>query len=491
MASPEPPIVWAVGGSDCGGGAGIQADLATFADLGVHGCSVVTTVTAQNTVALTRADPVAPDLVAAQLTTLLEDLPPSALKIGALGSRRNAEVVLDFLENHQVFTVWDPVRAASVGGALGDALPDDLICALLRRVDVVTPNAEEAAAWDLNIADMAGAARALAQRAARHARLHVLMKGGHTRHPALDYWQMPERGFWLEGEPVNGAVGHGGGCSLAAALAAAHALGHDRFELPVIAKAYVSQGLRHAPRVGAGRAPVAHRGWPDDLVDLPRVHDRWPVRSHVFPAMDGRVGLYAVVDSAAWVERLVPLGVPTIQLRIKHTAGWLLDDEIERAVAAARRSGCRLFVNDDWERAMRFGAYGVHLGQEDLDSADLAAIAAAGLRLGISCHSDWEIARAHALAPSYIALGPIYPTTTKAMKFAPQGLERLARWVRLLKARYPLVAIGGIDLDRLRGVMATGVENVAVVRAITQAADYRQAVAALMRGIDAHTAAPQ
>ena len=136
-------------------------------------------------------------------------------------------------------------------------------------------------------------------------------------------------------------------------------------------------------------------------------------------------------------------------------------------------------MNDFWREAIDARAYGVHLGQEDLTDADLPAIAGAGIRLGVSTHSYYEIARAHAVAPSYLAIGPIYATTTKPMKFAPQGIDRLGRWVDLLKPRYPLTAIGGIDTARAPGVMATGVDSIAVVRAITEAADPFQAVADL------------
>ena len=142
-------------------------------------------------------------------------------------------------------------------------------------------------------------------------------------------------------------------------------------------------------------------------------------------------------------------------------------------------SGTRLFVNDHWQEAIRTGAYGVHLGQEDLETADLAAIAHAGIRLGVSTHSYFELARAHAVRPSYVAIGPIWATTTKPMKFAPQGIGRLRRWVGLLASLYPLTAIGGVSTERVPAVMATGVGSVAVVRAITEASDPKAAVARL------------
>ncbi len=130
-----------------------------------------------------------------------------------------------------------------------------------------------------------------------------------------------------------------------------------------------------------------------------------------------------------------------------------------------------MFINDHWQLALEAGAYGVHLGQEDLHKADLAALAAAGVRLGLSTHGYYEILKALHFRPSYIALGAVFPTTTKVMPTAPQGLARLARYVRLLDGVVPLVAIGGIDQQVLPQVLATGVGCAAVVRAVTEAAD--------------------
>jgi hydroxymethylpyrimidine kinase/phosphomethylpyrimidine kinase/thiamine-phosphate diphosphorylase len=149
----------------------------------------------------------------------------------------------------------------------------------------------------------------------------------------------------------------------------------------------------------------------------------------------------------------------------------VIDAEIQRSVALSRRFGARLFINDYWQLAIRHGAYGVHLGQEDLDTADIDAIRAAGLRLGVSNHSYYEIARAHGIKPSYMALGPIFPTTTKVMKFSDQGLAQLCEWANLLKDVYTLTAIGGINRERAPAVLDTGVGSCAMVTAITLAKD--------------------
>lgn len=210
--------------------------------------------------------------------------------------------------------------------------------------------------------------------------------------------------------------------------------------------------------------------------------------NRAFPTTDARLGLYPVVDSVVWIERLLDAGVRTIQLRIKDQPADQAEPDIIRAIALGRQYQARLFINDYWQLAVRHQAYGVHLGQEDLDTADLAAIHAAGLRLGVSTHDDAELARAVALSPSYIALGHIFPTQTKAMPSAPQGLVELARHIRALNGRFPTVAIGGISIDRVPAVLETGVGSIAVVSAITQAADWRAATATLLQLIEGREA---
>lgn len=186
-----------------------------------------------------------------------------------------------------------------------------------------------------------------------------------------------------------------------------------------------------------------------------------------FPPVPFRLGLYPVVDSVAWIERLLEAGVRTLQLRIKDRRDSEVEDDVIAAIALGRRYHARLFINDYWQLAIKHQAYGVHLGQEDLETTDLSAIRQAGLRLGVSTHDDMEIDVALAARPSYIALGHVFPTQTKQMPSAPQGLEQLARHIQRL-ADYPTVAIGGISLEKAPGVLATGVGSIAVVSAITR-----------------------
>ena len=197
----------------------------------------------------------------------------------------------------------------------------------------------------------------------------------------------------------------------------------------------------------------------------------------LFAPLTGPIGFYPVVPSAEWVERLLGWGVRTIQLRIKasdHTPDEVAA-EVRAAIAAGSKvPGAQVFINDHWQVALAAGAYGVHLGQEDLDTADIEALRSAGIRLGLSTHTPAELARAKAVQPSYLAIGPIYPTTLKVMPYAPVGLENLAAWAKLATP-YPVVAIGGISLERMPGVLACDVDGVAVVSAVTLAANPQQA----------------
>lgn len=179
---------------------------------------------------------------------------------------------------------------------------------------------------------------------------------------------------------------------------------------------------------------------------------------------------YLIVDSAEWCARLLPCGVKLVQLRIKERPEEAVRAEIAAAKALCERFGAQLVVNDYWRLAIEAGCDFVHLGQGDLDTADLAAMRRAGLRLGVSTHDDAELSRALSVDPDYIALGPIYPTLLKAMPFAPQGLARIGEWKREIGA-LPLVAIGGITLDRIPDIRAAGADSVAVVTDILRHVD--------------------
>lgn len=199
------------------------------------------------------------------------------------------------------------------------------------------------------------------------------------------------------------------------------------------------------------------------------------------PMKDPHAGIYPIVDSLAMLETLLAAGVRIIQLRIKSdklTPG--IERTIAQAVVMARsHPKAQLFINDYWQVAIAHGAYGVHLGQEDLMVADLQAIHAAGLRLGVSSHAYWEVARALTIAPSYIACGPIFPTRAKVMPWVAQGIGNLAYWTALIP--HPVIAIGGINAENLDQVRATGCACASVIAAIASDPDPAAAYQRLQR----------
>ena len=191
-------------------------------------------------------------------------------------------------------------------------------------------------------------------------------------------------------------------------------------------------------------------------------------KPNAFPNCPSQLGLYAVLPDAQWVARMARAGVATVQLRFKSDDDSAIRQEVRAAVRAVQGTDALLFINDHWQAAIDEGAYGVHLGQEDMADAPMEQIRHAGLRLGLSTHGYAEMLRAEAVGPSYLALGAVFPTTLKRMQTAPQGTARLFAYAKLMR-HLPLVAIGGIDEARVPLVMQSGVGSIAVVRAITGA----------------------
>jgi thiamine-phosphate pyrophosphorylase len=182
---------------------------------------------------------------------------------------------------------------------------------------------------------------------------------------------------------------------------------------------------------------------------------------------------YLIVDSAAGIARLLPCGVRLVQLRIKDKPEATIRAEIKEAKALCEPHGAQLVVNDYWQQAIDAGCDFIHLGQGDLAAADLSAIRRAGIKFGVSTHDEAELFRALAVSPDYIALGPVYPTILKAMAFAPRGLRRIPEWKKKI-GKIPLVAIGGITLERVAGVLEAGADSAAVVTDISLHADPEQ-----------------
>ncbi len=178
---------------------------------------------------------------------------------------------------------------------------------------------------------------------------------------------------------------------------------------------------------------------------------------------------YPIVPDTDWLARLLPQGIRLVQLRIKDKDASVVRAEIKKAAALCAAYRCQLVVNDHWREAIAAGVSFVHLGQEDLARVDLYAIRAANVRIGVSTHSHAELETALAANADYVALGPVYATTLKTMPWPPQGLPRIAEW--RAKLNCPLVAIGGITLQRAPMVLASGADSVAVITDIVTSQD--------------------
>lgn len=457
-----------VGGWEPVGVAGLAVDVSVAASLGVRALGAITAVTAQGP-GVHAIDPTRDDLFGYQLDRTSR-APIAAVKVGALGAARHVRRLTRWLEGRELPVIYDPVLRASTGGELIVEADLAALRALLPRVDLVTPNLDEAERLcglsrgalvdDEAIED---AARRLLELGARAA----LVKGGHRGGGFSQDFFLSRSGerAWLSGPRRQDA--RGTGCALASAIACALAWGPPRvpglLDAIVVGRAYLARGLRGAvaldPDDEATRA-LAHGAWPVDAEDLPWITDAAEEGRRPLAAPAETMGFYPIVSRAAQIAPLVRAGVETMQLRVKDLAGAALRAELAAGVDAAR--GRRLYVNDHLELAIELRAHGVHLGQEDLRAVGHAGVAraiAAGLRVGLSTHAYAELARARAVGPSYVALGPIYPTTLKAMRFAPQGPARLGEWRRLCAA--PLVAIGGVTLGRVPELSAA--DGVSVV----------------------------
>ena len=256
-----------------------------------------------------------------------------------------------------------------------------------------------------------------------------------------------------------------------AALHACSELGFIAHDAECLARAWLAQSTR------TGQFDAAL--WPSDPRDFGL---QTTPRASAFVTCPQALGLYAVLPDAEWVGRMARAGVPTVQLRYKSDDAAAIAQEVRKAVTAVAGTPALLFINDHWREAIAARAYGVHLGQEDLDALtheELQTLRSSGLRLGVSTHGYAEMVRADAVGPSYIAMGAVFPTTLKKMATAPQGLGRLAAYAKLMKS-YPQVAIGGIGQEQFAEVLATGVGSIAVVRALVNADQPEEAAASLM-----------
>ncbi len=547
-AASHPPIVWSIAGLDTAGGAGLSADQRACDAMGVHLCPVAACLTAQHSQGVEAIFPVPQAQLRAQLAALATDLPPRAIKTGLLGSVKAIAEVAHWVDHfraqaptgqdpHQhLALVVDPVLKASAGGASfsHEAIVQAYREQLMPRATVLTPNRAEAA-WLLGL--QTGSLPDMAKALLAHGVRAALITGGDaqalnapsgsgsgsgsgsssgplaqvqaldTTH-STDWLQTPHASGWLSAPRVNTPHHHGTGCTLASGIAAALALGHAEADACVLGKMLTHHALMHSHAAGQGAGPAMARasfglgttaqgGAPLPLLGLGEqlpwalqdiTKDHTSFRAFT-PPRDGLYGILATGKQVAWA---VDAGLRCVQLRHKASEG--ASGEFSIALAAAKRTGAQLFVNDHWALALPhtadddMPALGIHLGQEDLlalTAADQEQLRAAAprLMLGLSSHSLWELARAAGCGPSYIACGPVQATTTKDMPWLPQGTHNLRWWVA--NSPVPVVGIGGLltpeDLVRFAGC---GAAALCVVRGLGEGpAEMLRTVPALREGL--------
>jgi hydroxymethylpyrimidine kinase/phosphomethylpyrimidine kinase/thiamine-phosphate diphosphorylase len=519
----QKPIIWTISGADCSGGAGIAADIKTGHNLNVEVCHLITANTVQNSAELSAVNVIEVKVLAQQAQALRFDKAPAVIKIGLMvnSAQINWLVATLLILKQQLpdlLVVYDPVGQASVGGRLS-SLTTNALAPLMPLIDVITPNLIEAKQLSgLNPKSIHNA-EVLATKILQLGCKAVIIKGGHTDSDNTEDTEKNNLAkthcidiclqslslsalISLQSPKINTNYSHGGGCSFASALASFLAHGYLLRDAFTLTKAFINQGLSLSADISSGNNQGKGKSQNNLEVNNSSINNAnnenyygafqqgsWPTKLRYFPnvisplyqqvklspnfpslglTVSEKLGLYPVVDSLSWLECLLPLNLNIIQLRIKSDNNAELDLLIEKAVTLASNYNCRLFINDHWQLAIKYGAYGVHIGQEDLNSADLKAIAKSGLRLGISTHGCYEFLLAKQLQPSYLAIGAIFATNTKDMTGQIQGLTNL-RQILALADDIPVVAIGGINQQRLEQVWRTGVSAVAVVTAITEA----------------------
>ncbi|NRA63534.1 MAG: thiamine phosphate synthase [Pseudobacteriovorax sp.] len=462
-----------IAGSDSLAAAGIQQDIRAAKDIGIHCSTVITTLTAQNHQSCKALQDVGPELILAQFESITSHERIDAIKVGMISSQQSLICVVDILKSldRQIPIVYDPIMATSSGSeALDESTRDVILNDLLPLVDVVTPNLDELAWLTESACAEAQDIREACLNLIRRGAGAVLAKGGHgeDQDDVSDYLCLAEGSSrWITSTRLDGSF-RGTGCYLSTAIAGFLAKGDALVSSVIESRSLLMQACNDSYLLGEKnilRLSQAPQDLPKTAMD--QIDD---TNSKACAPMDqGPIGLYPVLPNTEWLKRLVPLGLKTVQLRIKDASQDQLRTEITEAIRICEAHRCRLFINDYWQLAIELGAYGVHLGQEDLDQADIYQISKSGLRLGISTHSVPELSRALALKPSYVALGPIFPTTCKSMAFGPQGIARIKDWVRL--SGLPVVAIGGLKLEHAKEVLMQEADGIALISNITENQD--------------------
>lgn len=470
------PIIWTIAGSDCSGGAGIQADVKTAQMLGAEICTLITANTVQNSQNFVALNPVDVDVLDTQFQALLIDKPPLVLKIGLLATIEQVFWLRDVIVSLRqavphLKVVLDPVLKASVMAQNFQLSGHFAFLALLSEVDVITPNSEEALALceALQLSHFLSHAEALS----KVLNTAVIVKGGHLGSANVtDVLVKNGQIYTVQTPRINTSASHGSGCSFATALAVFLAQGFNLEDGLVQVKAFMQAGFKATQGQVQGYNAFQQMSWPvaPDCFPKVRFNHMDVADLSESPVLLEALGVYPVVDSLDWLRVLKPFKLAIIQLRLKNKTSEELTSLIAEAVDLYVDSSTRLIINDYWQLAIEYGADGVHLGQEDLAAlsvADWQCLKASGLVLGLSSHGIFEFCWAGRFKPSYIAVGAIFETQTKDMTGKLQGLAGL-RSVKNLQSNCPIVAIGGLNLENLPDILTAQVAGIGIVTAISQ-----------------------
>lgn len=479
--------IWAISASDTCAGAGLQADLKMAHALDIECGTLVSALTAQSSFGVDAVETVSVEFLQQQWQSLKKDGLPQAIKIGWF-PKDEAFInwLADKLSEYKNelpggWIIWDPVLSASQGGLVSGEL--SLLKQLLPLVDVITPNQQEALLLT-GCKTTIEAGEALQQAGVSY----VVISGGDSEADSEFVRSLcfggsdlsePEQSvltnFIIQQSRLDKKV-HGTGCHFASAIAAYLAQGERIYDALLLASASMSQIIQQASETPSGylnawAVAVDKNG----LGNLPA--DQWPLilplsgpPDNNFPKVTQPLGLYGLVDNLDWLNTLLELGVDTLQWRVKspelyeqqYGDGSYARD-MKTAIELCQQQNIPLYINDDWPMAIELGAYGVHLGQEDMVEANLLAISQAGLALGVSTHTEWEIARARAFKPSYIAFGPVHPPLSKKLKYPPLGYTNLSNWCSRVGQEFPLTCIGGITTENIANIKHCGMPSAAIV----------------------------
>lgn len=417
------PVIWSISGLDTSGGAGLAVDIKTCAVFGVHCCPLLTSVAIQDHDQVFSIKSVDTESLKEQINILKKQMLPQVIKIGLIKSKELMQLLCHELKQFTATIILDPILQTSSGFWVHD--PGEFQFYqnnFLQLATIITPNlpeAEKLLGMKLNtLDDIELAAEKLLALGVEQ----VIIKGGHAKaNQVYDYWTSGKVAHWFVTNRIVDKSVRGTGCAFASSLAANLARGELLLTALQNTKRFLTQSIKNS-------VAVCHNKQILNYCQIP------------FPRVD-QIGFYPIVSDLTSLTEIIAQGVTTVQFRIKTDSN--LEATIKQACEIARKVKLQLFINDHWELAIKFGAFGVHLGQEDLMIADLECIKKCGLRMGISVHNMRELQQAQSLQPSYIAIGPVFPSRTKN-KLQPLTMHQIK--ILLQKATCPVVAIGGITL---------------------------------------------